>query len=138
MIDRLHMINTLTVGLILVYVGGISAPAAAGSECNAKLIELKTLYRELKTFKDNPVFHVHGFRGPHRPFDHWFDRVLRLKKNREDRCFVKAQGIGYYVGPQDLTELAFEYIRLKGRARGRSQGLVQYFEKVLTLPLFRE
>ena len=63
MIDRLHMINTLEVGLILVYVGGISPLAAAGPECNAKLVEFKTLYRELKTFKDSPAFHTYGLGG---------------------------------------------------------------------------
>lgn len=71
--------------------------------------EFKTLYQELKTFKNTTDFKTYGF-GDGGSYSSWLDKVEELKKNTDSKLLLKKDIV---VG--DLEQLGLAYASSKGQ-----------------------
>ncbi len=71
--------------------------------------EFKSLYQELKNFKDNNDFKKYGF-ATGGPYHIWLKKVRNLKSNPNSKSLIKR---GFVVG--ELEALGLEYVASKGK-----------------------
>lgn len=71
--------------------------------------EFKSLYQELKSFKDDNDFKKYGF-ATGGPYHIWLKKVQSLMKNPNSKLLIKK---GFVVG--ELETLGLEYVISKGR-----------------------
>ncbi|MFD2586139.1 hypothetical protein ACFSQJ_04315 [Croceitalea marina] len=81
----------------------------AQSTQNEVFDEFKSLYKELKSFKDNNGFKKYGF-ATGGPYHIWLKKVRNLKSNPNSKLLIKR---GFVVG--ELEALGLEYVTSKGR-----------------------
>ena len=92
--------------LIIVALSPIHARAGLSNDTQ----EIKTLYEELKKFKDDPKFHEIGF-GRCCRFYKWMERVKPLRSKKRARAILME--VGFFPG--EVLQLGMEYLKTKGR-----------------------
>jgi len=107
---------------------------ATASDCNAKLAELKTLYKELIAFKDNSDFHSYGFSRGRPSYWAWMERAVALNKIFKKRCFLEALRNGYEVFPGDLINVGISFMSTQGAGDNTTDLFLPMFEKAMRLP----
>lgn len=81
----------------------------AQSSQNEVFDEFKSLYQELKNFKDNNDFKKYGF-AIGGPYHIWLKKVQNLKNNPNSKLLIKK---GFVVG--ELETLGLTYVTSKGK-----------------------
>jgi hypothetical protein len=75
----------------------------------AILSEVRKLYLELMSFKDDSLFHKVGF-APENKYSNWLDRVGKLKEDSRSKALLN-KGIPV----EDLLNLGLEYFKSGGK-----------------------
>jgi hypothetical protein len=112
--------------------GGIQ-PEALSTEKNkislekAIFSEVRQLYLELMSFKDDSLFHKVGF-APENKYSNWLDRVGKLKEDSSSKGLLK-KGIPV----EDLLSLGLEYLKSHGKETAFSSFANGEFRKAFDL-----
>ncbi len=85
------------------------SPIHARADLSNDAQEAKTLYEELKEFKDNPKFHQVGFARCCR-FYKWMEKVQTLRSKKTGTAILME--VGFLPG--DLLQLGMEYMKSRG------------------------
>ena len=87
--------------------------------------EIRILFTELLTFKDNNDFHTKGF-GQGSKYNSWIKKVQNMKNEKTQKLLI---GLGFVPG--DLEMLGFEYIKSKGQETDYSLWIKKTIEEGL-------
>ncbi len=87
--------------------------------------EFKTLYQELKTFKNTPDFITYGF-GDGGSYGSWLEKVEELKKKPDSKLLLKKDII---VG--DLEQLGLAYASSKGQETEVTKKISETIEEAI-------
>jgi hypothetical protein len=93
----------------------------------AIVAEVRQLYLELMSFKDDSTFHKVGFTGDNK-YSNWLDRVGKLKEDSRSEGLLK-KGIPL----EDLRDLGLEYFKSGGKETAFSRFANGKFRKALNL-----
>jgi hypothetical protein len=86
--------------------GGVQNKALSGKTI---LSEVRELYLELMSFKNDALFHKVGFASENK-YSNWLDRVGKLSEDSRSKDLLKKG-----VPIQDLLNLGFEYFKSGGK-----------------------
>jgi hypothetical protein len=89
---------------------GAQNKALSGWNEKAVLSEVRRLYLELMSFKDDSLFHKVGF-APENKYSHWMDRVGKLYEDSRSKGLLAKEG----VPVEDLLNLGLEYFKSSGK-----------------------
>jgi hypothetical protein len=92
----------------------------------AVLSEVRQLYLELMSFKDDSLFHKVGF-APENKYSHWMDRVGKLYEDSRSKGLLAKKGISV----EDLLDLGREYFKSGGKETTFSRFANAEFRKAL-------
>ncbi len=106
---------------------GVQKKALSTGNEKAILSEVRRLYLELMSFKDNSLFHKVGF-DPENKYSNWLDRVGKLKEDPRSEGLLK-KGISV----EDLLNLGLEYFKSGGKETSFSRFVNQEFRKAFDL-----
>ena len=112
----------IILSLIIIALSPIHARADLSNDAQ----EVKTLYEELKKFKDNPKFHQVGF-GRCCRFYKWMEKVKTLRSKKTGIAILME--VGFLPG--DLLQLGMEYMKSRGRPTSYSKEMKTIIEKGL-------
>lgn len=87
----------------------------------------KSLYLQLKDFKDKSDFHIMGF-GVGGPYNNWMIKIEELEKDPNANLLMEE---GVVVG--DLKMLGLEYMKSKGKETEYTQFIVPEIERALKI-----
>jgi hypothetical protein len=93
----------------------------------AILSEVRKLYLELMSFKDDSLFHKVGFASKNR-YSNWLDRVGKLNEDSRSKGLLK-KGIPL----EDLRDLGLEYFKSGGKETAFSRFANGQFRKAFDL-----
>jgi hypothetical protein len=119
------MKNFLICNILALIIISLS-PIHARADLSNDIQEFKTLYEELKKFKDNPKFHKVGF-GRCCRFYKWMVKVETLgSKTKGIEMLMEFEFV-----PGDLLQLGMEYMKSRGRPTSYSKEMKAVIEKGL-------
>ena len=111
---------------------GVQKKALSTEKIKAKpekaiLSEVRQLYLELMSFKDDPLFHKVGFAAENKYSD-WLDRVGKLNEDSRSKGLLKK---GIHL--EDLRNLGLEYFKSGGKETSFSSFANGEFRKAFDL-----
>jgi hypothetical protein len=107
--------------------GARKKPLSTENE-EAILSEVRQLYLELMSFKDDSLFHKVGF-APKNKYSNWLDRVGKLSEDSRSKSLLKKEGIPV----EDLLNLGLEYFKSGGKETSFSRFANAEFRKAFEL-----
>lgn len=107
---------------------GAQTKAFSAENEKAILSEVRQLYLELMSFKDDSLFHKVGF-APENKYSNWLDRVGKLTEDPRSKGLLKKEGIP----AEDLLNLGLEYFKSKGKETAFSRFANREFRKAFDL-----